>query len=118
MDEVSRKGLDGEVGSIAADAGALPLIRSKALKVRGDDVGSGGQFPGYRDGVLIAVAVCYRGGVLVPVGETVPITSQPPGQRAGCAWRGPIARAVARGWLDRRPARRVASRGFAPPSPP
>lgn len=44
--------------------------------MRCDDLSGGGLLPGHYDGILLAVAVLDRGGVLVPVGELRPVLGE------------------------------------------
>ena len=56
VDQVPREGLDGEVGSVAAAAGALPLTGGKRLEAGGDRLGRLVQFGGYRGPVTTGQA--------------------------------------------------------------
>src|SRR3984885_11362967 len=69
VDEVPGEGLDGEAGPVAAPAGLLPLTAGHASEPAGDGLPGLGQRGGDRGGILLGVALCDRGGVLVPVRE-------------------------------------------------
>src|SRR5262249_59937799 len=68
VDEIPCERLDGEPGSVAADAGPLPLIPGYALEPGRDGVGGRTQPGRHRGGVLLAVTVGNGRVVLVPVG--------------------------------------------------
>src|SRR5580693_9191140 len=68
VNEVAGERLDREMGAVAAAAGALPLNGGHVPETDRDSLGGFGQFTGHHDGILLAVTVSDRGGVLIPVG--------------------------------------------------
>src|SRR5215469_5474252 len=80
VDEVPPERLDGEIHAVTAPAGALPLAGGDGVEVRCDDLRRTGQLPRYRAGVLLAVAVLDRRGVLIPVGELRPVSGEHQGE--------------------------------------
>src|SRR5215469_9507830 len=80
VDQVPAEGLDREMRSVAAAAGALPLAGGDGVEVGCDNLCSGGQLRGYHDGVLLAVPVRDRCGVLIPVRVQGPVLREHQGQ--------------------------------------